>query len=240
MSTSPTEQYHAIVLDINVLIYAFLPNSPGNAAAERLLTTNLGKPSYVSDTMLRTLTGKLLEKGADPQGLQDYCEVLMTDTGYGPAIHVIEHVVELDHSVKDRNGRHDFEDATVLSLVDYAENDVNGTVLLVSDDQGIRDAYFARHRPAVTSAATTRLMPGRPAPGTHDQHLYAVGRVFPRREPASWRTQAQTHALARSLVTQARDNAHEIIAEAQVQPHRRPAVDYIAIEPQPSVDGPGL
>lgn len=141
---------YAVVFDVNVLIDAVSPSSRHHDAAVRALSSSNGQPVYFSDHMLRTTSHELIRLGADPQAVEEYLEfVTVPEDDFGPESHTFKHIDFHDYDVLDRFGNPDKEDATIISLMDAAEEHAKLPALLVSTDGGIQE-WCAANRRVVT------------------------------------------------------------------------------------------
>lgn len=141
---------YALVFDVNVLIDAVSPTSKHHDAAVRALSSSNGQPVYFSDHMLSTTSHELIRLGADSQVVEEYLEfVTVPEEEFGPQAHTFRHIDFRDYDVLDRHGNPDKEDATIVSLMDAAEDHARLPALLVSTDGGIQE-WCAAHRRAVT------------------------------------------------------------------------------------------
>lgn len=152
-----------LVLDVNVLIDIINPaaHPATRAAAQTTLTTNRGLPIYISDEMLETTSIKLLELGMKPDILREYVELLMLDDDFGPELHVLEDVLVTDYGLTDKYGHSDYEDSTVVSLMDAAEAQTGLPALLVSSDGALRDWCTDHNRTAVRPDMLSRVVAGK-------------------------------------------------------------------------------
>jgi len=138
-----------LVFDVNVLIDAVDPDSPFNESAMQALSTN-NRPIYLSDKILTTATIKLIDYGADPDVIEEYLFLLMGEREKDdPDIHVLEDYLVEDHTIRDRFGRHDYEDNNVASLVKHVENMGYDHVILIALDAGVRDWAVRTNRLAM-------------------------------------------------------------------------------------------
>lgn len=192
----------AIVFDVNVLIDAADPNSRDHAAAVRALSDDNGMPIYFSDTMLRTTANKLLELGADPTVVHEYLELIMEADEYGPEKYVLEDVPVTDYGLLDKYGKADYEDSTIISLMDAAEAHATLPAVLVSNDGALRDWCGDNHRMAVRPDALPRLSSQMVDEVRHATYQYTSRRMF--RSGAQKLPPAQTKAEARHIVASIR------------------------------------
>lgn len=129
----------AVVFDVNVLIDAADPQSRHHQAAVRALSDDNDMPIYFSDMMLKTTANKLLEMGADPAVVHEYIELIMGEDDYGPEKHVIGYLPVTDYGLVDKHGDSDYEDSSIVTLMDAAEKRAKCPAILVSGDGALRD-----------------------------------------------------------------------------------------------------
>lgn len=202
MSASTVKPKAAIVFDVNVLIDAANPQSRHHAAAVRALSDDNGMPIYFSDTMLKTTANKLLEMGADPAVVHEYIELIMGEDDYGPEKQVLNYVPVTDYGLVDRHGKPDYEDSTIVSLMDAAERHARLPAVLVSNDGALRDWCGDNHRMAVRPDKLPRLSSQMADDVRHATYQYTSRRMFDRDAPKL--PHGQTKAQARKIVSSIR------------------------------------
>lgn len=190
-----------IVFDVNVLIDAVNPDSGNHAAATRALCDDNGLPIYLSEVMLKTTTNKLLEMGADPDVVREYLELIMSEDDYGPEKHVLGHIPVTDYGLVDKYGKSDYEDSTVISTMDAAENDGRLPAVLVSGDVELRDWCAANKRMAVRADQLPRLTSHRMDDIQAATYQYLSRRMF--RQGAPQVPREETKDKAKQMVTAA-------------------------------------
>jgi len=207
-----------LVFDVNVLIDAVNPSSAHHDTAMRAVSDDNGMPIYFSEMMLKTTANKLLEMGADPEVVHEYIELMMSDDEYGPEKHVLGHIRIKDYGLKDKYGNEDFEDSTIVSLMDAAENAAQRPAVLVSSDGALRawceDNNRMSTRPAGLPKLTAQLADDMQQASYH----YLSRRMF--RGGAQPVPRGDTKAQAKQMVTSIRNelrqpHAHENTAAAE-------------------------
>jgi hypothetical protein len=188
-----------VVFDVNVLIDAANPASRNHAAAVRALSDDNGMPIYLSEVMLKTTANKLLEMGADPDVVHEYLELIMSDDDYGPEKHVLGHIPITDYGLVDKYGKSDFEDSTVISTMDAAENDARLPAVLVSGDGELREWCRNNKRLAVRADELSRLTSHQMDDIQVATYQYLSRRMF--RQGAQSLPREETKAQARQMVT---------------------------------------
>lgn len=149
MTTSSASTKAVLVFDVNVLIDAANPHSRHHESAVRALSDDNDMPVYFSDLMLKTTANKLLEMGADPGVVREYIDLIMSEDDYGPEKHTLGYIPVTDYGLVDRYGNADYEDSTIISLMDAAESHAQSPAVLVSNDGALRDWCDDHHRVAV-------------------------------------------------------------------------------------------
>lgn len=192
-----------VVFDVNVLINAANPSSASHETAMRALSDDNGMPIYFSEQMLKTTANKLLEMGADPEVVHEYLELIMSDDDYGPEKHVLGYIPVTDYKLTDKHGNADYEDSTIISLMDAAENEARLPAVLVSSDGALRTWCEDNRRMAVRPDQLPRLTAQRADDIQHATYQYLSRRMF--REGTQPVAPGETKAQARQMVTSIRD-----------------------------------
>lgn len=202
MATPGSAPKAVIVFDVNVLIDAANPQSHQHVAAVRALSDNNDMPIYFSDTMLKTTANKLLEMGADPVVVDEYIELIMNEDDYGPEKHVIEHVPVTDYGLLDKYGKPDYEDSTIVSLMDAAEDRAGCMAILVSSDGALREWCGENQRMAVRPDRLPKISAHMADDVRHATYQYTSRRMF--RPDAQKLPAGETKAHAKQLVSDIR------------------------------------
>jgi len=193
----------AVVFDVNVLIDAADPQSRNHASAVRALSDDNGMPIYFSELMLKTTANKLLELGADPSVVREYMELIMSEDDYGPEKHTLGHIPLTDYGLVDKYGKSDYEDSTIISLMDAAENDAQLPAVLVSSDSELREWCNLNHRVAVRPDQLPRLSTHMADDIQQATSQYLSRRMFRDGAPRVRREDTKPHA--KQIITSVRD-----------------------------------
>jgi hypothetical protein len=191
-----------LVFDVNVLIDAVNPSSPHHDTAMRAVSDDNGMPIFLSEMMLKTTANKLLEMGADPEVVREYVELIMSEDDYGPEKHVLGYIPITDYGLIDKYGNPDFEDSTVVSLMDAAEHDARLPAVLVSSDGALRTWCEDNQRMAARPDQLPKLTSQRADELQQATYQYLSRRMFrPSSKPA---VRADTKLQAKEMVTSIR------------------------------------
>jgi hypothetical protein len=196
-----------VVFDVNVLINAANPASSSHETAMRALSDDNGMPIYFSEMMLKTTANKLLEMGADSEVVHEYLELIMSDDDYGPEKHVLGYIPVTDYGLLDKYGKSDYEDSTIVSLMDAAENEARLPAVLVSSDGALRAWCDENGRMAVRPDQLPRLTAQRADDIQHATYQYLSRRMF--RQGAHQVPPEETKAQAKQMVTNIRDELRQ-------------------------------
>lgn len=206
MSDKPVPQA-VIVFDVNVLIDAVNPASGNHEAAMRAVSDDNGMPIYLSEMMLKTTANKLLEMGADPEVVHEYVEMIMSDDDYGPEKHVLGFIPVTDYGLVDKYGKSDYEDSTVVSLMDAAENDARRPAVLVSSDGALRAWCEDNQRMATRPDHLAKLTSQRADDMQQATYQYLSRRMFrPSTQPVP---RQDTKVQAKQMVTSIRNELRQ-------------------------------
>jgi hypothetical protein len=192
-----------VVFDVNVLINAANPTSGSHETAIRALSDDNGMPIYFSEMMLKTTANKLLEMGADPEVVHEYLELIMSDDDYGPEKHVLGFIPVTDYGLVDRYGKSDYEDSTIVSLMDAAEDEARLPAVLVSSDGALRTWCEDNGRMSVRPDQLPKLTAQRADDIQHATYQYLSRRMF--RQGTRQVPPEETKAQAKQMVTSIRD-----------------------------------
>ncbi|PDQ35508.1 MAG: hypothetical protein B5766_05430 [Candidatus Lumbricidophila eiseniae] len=229
MSVPAQKPNIALVFDVNVLIDAVNPSSPRREAAARALSDDNGMPIYLSDMMLKTTTNKLLELGADPDIVREYLELIMDEESYGPNIHVLGYVSIHDYRLRDKYGNEDYEDSSIISLMDAAERESQRPALLVTSDAALREWCVENSRMAIRSDRLPSLVKHHRDDLQLASIQYLSRRVFRDGAPGTSRRSASTVSTklkAHEIVNSVRQQMHPPSRIAE-QPQQHPQADRV-------------
>ncbi|MCI4659698.1 hypothetical protein [Cryobacterium zhongshanensis] len=177
MSEKPVPKA-VIVFDVNVLIDAVNPDSRNHEAAMRAVSDDNGMPIYLSEMMLKTTTNKLLEMGANEKVVREYVEMIMSEDDYGPEKHVLGYIPVTDYGLLDKFGKSDYEDSTVVSLMDAAEEEARLPAVLISSDGALRTWCEEHERVAARPDQLSRLTSQRADDMQQATYQYLSRRMF--------------------------------------------------------------
>lgn len=189
----------ALVFDVNVILDAIEGDDARADAAARALASSTGYPVYMSDMLLKTVANKLLEHGADPDVVQEYLDLVMESGDLGDEIHTFEWIKITNYNLRDKYGNPDYEDATVVSLMDAAEEDAKAPALLVTSDGALRDWCHEHNRLAVRPDQLQRLISQHPDELQKATYQYLGRRMF--RESGAAVDPQSTKTRAREMVS---------------------------------------
>lgn len=189
----------ALVFDVNVILDAIEGDDARADAAARALSSSTGYPVYMSDMLLKTVANKLLEHGADPEVVQEYLDLVMESADLGDEIHTFEWIKITNYNLRDKYGNPDYEDATVVSLMDAAEEHAKAPALLVTSDGALRDWCHEHKRLAVRPDQLQRLLSQHADELQKATYQYLGRRMF--RDGTQAVDLESTKSRARDLVT---------------------------------------
>ncbi|MDP9903145.1 hypothetical protein [Arthrobacter bambusae] len=197
--SNPAKPKAVLVFDVNVLIDAMDISSRNHLAALSAITENTELPTYISDTLLQTTSNKLMEFGADRKSATALLEMLLEDDGFTPPVHTLRNVPVTDYELIDRYGNSDYEDSTVISLMDAAEKDAQAPAVLVTNDTALRDWCHDNRRLAIRPSEMAQFLSNNHSSLRPATFEYLARHMFP--DGAQRRSSTEAKTLANEIVS---------------------------------------